>query len=238
MMVNLMREHVPQDARIHYVITDGGKAPNVVPGRAEAYYYIRHPDKDVASQIFERIRKAANGAALGTGTTVSFDQIGGTYDLLPNDTLGRVADRALRALPAIAYEPAEQAFIKEIQSTFPDRPKAADAAMPPYSSGELVYASTDVGDVSYTVPTVGIVIGTWPRGTALHSWQAVAASGGTVGYKGALLAAKVMALTAVELFQRPGLLAKAKAELATRRGAEFTYAPLLKTDNPRLDYRQ
>ena len=82
-MVNMMREHVLEDARIHYVITSGGKAPNVVPDFAEVYYYARHNKRDVVMDIFDRMVKAAEGAALGTGTTMDYEIIGGTHELLP-----------------------------------------------------------------------------------------------------------------------------------------------------------
>src|SRR5690606_9997063 len=89
-MVNMMREHIPQEARIHYVITNGGKAPNVVPDFAEVYYYARHSSREVVVDIFDRIVKAAEGAALGTGTTMEYEMIGGTHELLPNLTLQKI----------------------------------------------------------------------------------------------------------------------------------------------------
>src|SRR5262245_26263775 len=95
-MVNYLREHVPQDVRIHYVITNGGAAPNIVPEFAESYYYVRHPDPRVVAEVFERVKKAAEGAALGTGTTFDFEVINGVYSVLPNDVLGRVMDANLR----------------------------------------------------------------------------------------------------------------------------------------------
>jgi aminobenzoyl-glutamate utilization protein B len=94
-----MREHVPQETRIHYVITQGGEAPNVVPEVAEVYYYVRHPDQKVVAELMERVRKAAEGAALGTGTSVEFNQVGGTFDLLPNDALGHVMYESFRSVP-------------------------------------------------------------------------------------------------------------------------------------------
>ena len=94
-MANLMREHVPDGTRIHYVISNGGSAPNVVPDFAEAYYYVRHVDPAVVREVFARLRRAADGAALGTGTTVEFEQTGGVFSLLPNDTLGQVMQVAL-----------------------------------------------------------------------------------------------------------------------------------------------
>src|SRR5437763_5977781 len=99
-MVNYMREHVPQDARIHYLITNGGSAPNIVPEFSEVYYVVRHPDPRVAADIFERVKKAAEGAALGTDTKMDYELIGGDYSILPNDVLGRVVDSNLHKVGA------------------------------------------------------------------------------------------------------------------------------------------
>ncbi|MDF2640586.1 MAG: amidohydrolase [Novosphingobium lindaniclasticum] len=237
-MVNMMREHVPQETRIHYVITDGGKAPNVVPDTAEVYYYVRHPDQQQVADIMERVKKAAEGAALGTGTTVEYDQIGGTFDLLPNDTLGRVMYDNLKQVPLPTYTAQEQAFIDKIETTLPKGGRKRPTGVEPYSSGEIMSASTDVGDVSYTTPTAGMSAGTWAPGTPPHSWQAVAASGNSVGTKGAEVAAKTLALSAAQLFQSPDTLAAAKKELDERRGPDFVYRSLLGDKAPSLDYRK
>ena len=237
-MVNLMREHVPQETRIHYVITDGGKAPNVVPETAEVYYYVRHPDQQQVAQIMERVKKASEGAALGTGTNVEYDQIGGTFDLLPNDTLGHVMHDNLKRVPLPTYTPQEQAFIDKIVTSLPNGGRKRETGVAPYSSGEIMSASTDVGDVSYTTPTAGLSTGTWAPGTPPHSWQAVAASGTSIGVKGAAVAAKTMALTAAQLFQNPDTLAAAKKELDERRGPNFVYRSLLGDKAPSLNYRK
>jgi aminobenzoyl-glutamate utilization protein B len=186
----------------------------------------------------ERVKKAAEGAALGTGTTVEFNQVGGTFDLLPNDTLGHVMYDNLKSLTMPVHTAEEQAFITKIQSTFPKGTRMGDESVDPYSSGQLSSASTDVGDVSYTTPTAGMVAATWAPGTPPHSWQAVAMSGTSVGVKGAVTAAKTIALTAAQLFQSPDTLAQAKAELDKRRGPDFVYRSLLGDKAPSLDYRK
>lgn len=237
-MVNMMREHVPQDARLHYVITDGGRAPNVVPAAAEVYYYVRHPNQGVVVEIMERVQAAARGAAMGTGTTVEFAQVGGTFDLLPNDTLGRIVDGNLRLVGAPVWGEAERSFIERITPSFGSTVQVPSAAIQDYSSGAINYGSTDVGDVSYTTPTAGLRIATWAPGTAAHSWQAVAASGSSIGVKGATIAAKVLALSAAEMFQSPDALVAAQAELERRRGEGFIYRSLLGDNPPSLDYRR
>ena len=120
-MVNYMREHVPQDVRIHYVITNGGAAPNIVPEFAESYYYVRHPDPRVVAEVFERVKKAAEGAALGTGTTFDYEVINGVYSILPNDVLGRVMDANLRRVGPPAWTAEEMAFAEKLQKTLPGK---------------------------------------------------------------------------------------------------------------------
>ncbi len=239
MMVNMMREHVPQDARIHYVITDGGRAPNVVPDRAEVYYYVRHPDRAVVASIMDRVKQAAAGAAMGTGTTVEFVPTGGTFDLLPNDVLGQVIQHNLETVAVPAPTPAERAFADGLRKTLPPGGAALPpgGAIEPYASGMISYASTDVGDVSYATPTAGLLAATWAEGTPPHSWQAVAASGSSLGVKGAVMAAKALALTGAQLLGEPETIARARAELVRRRGAGFVYRSLLEAPGPALDYR-
>ncbi|KRG42670.1 amidohydrolase [Stenotrophomonas pictorum JCM 9942] len=238
-MANLMREHVPDGTRIHYVISNGGAAPNVVPDDAEAYYYVRHTDPVVVREVFERLHQAAQGAAMGTGTTVAFEQTGGVFSLLPNDTLGQVMQAALQRVGGVRYDVAERAFAERMQQTLERRPALDEAAaLQPYRADNAGSASTDVGDVSWIVPTAGVSTATWVPGTPAHSWQAVAASGSTIGAKGALNAAKTLALAAVALYQSPQTVAAAKTEFAQRRGADFTYQPLLQRTAPPLDYRR
>lgn len=236
MMVNQLREHVPQETRIHYIITKGGDAPNIVPEKAEAYYYVRHPDQGTLRDIFARVTAAAQGAALGTGTTMSFEQTGGTFDLLPNDVLGRVMFDNLRHVGGVTYSPEESVMAARMASSVTGgSPSPAD--IEDYESGRPGAASTDVGDVSYVVPTAGLSAAAWVAGTAAHSWQAVAASGATIGLKGTAVAASALALSAADLLRSPDILAAAKTELRHRRGADFTYRSLLGDQPPRLDYR-
>ncbi|TMM55924.1 amidohydrolase [Maribacter algarum] len=238
-MVNMMREHVIQEARIHYVITDGGKAPNVVPDFAEVYYYARHNKRDVVIDIFDRIVKAAEGAALGTGTTMDYEMIGGTHELLPNLTLQKLMHDNLSKIGGLEYTPEEKAFADKIAVSLGQ--KQADLAkaknIQPYKTEARAFGSTDVGDVSFTVPTVGMGAATWVPGTPAHSWQAVAAGGTSIGKKGMMVAAKTLTLTAMDLFKDKDLVAKAKTEFLERRGADFKYIPLLGERAPALDYR-
>ena len=237
-MVNMMREHIPQETRIHYVITNGGKAPNVIPDFAEVYYYVRHPKRKDVVEIFDRVVKAAEGAALGTGTKFSYDIIGGTHDLLINKTLAETMQANLDKVGGVNYTEAEIAFGKKIQPTMvaPVDMTTAATIKPLNYINEGNSGSTDVGDVSYTLPTVGLRAATWVPGTAAHSWQAVAAGGTEIGTKGMLVASKTMALTAIDLMSNPVLLAKAMEEFIKSKG-DYKYKALLGDIKPALNYR-
>lgn len=238
-MVNLMREHVPQESRIHYVITAGGAAPNVVPDFAEVFYYVRHPDPAVLDKIWDRVVDAARGAAMGTGTTMDFEIIHGNRNVLPNETLQKIIHAKLTAQGGITYDDRERAFAEKIYSTLisPRRVIGDQETIEPLKE-DTSSGSTDVGDVSWVVPTGGLRVATWVPGTSGHSWQAIAAGGTTIGYKGMQVAAKVMAQSAIELFTNPAIVVQAKKELDERRGADFVYKPLLGDRKPPLDFRK
>jgi aminobenzoyl-glutamate utilization protein B len=240
-MVNMMREHIPQETRIHYVITDGGKAPNVVPDFAEVYYYARHNDMRILDGIWERIVNAARGAALGTGTTMDFELTGSTWNVLPNEYLSRLQEKNLQRVGGVTYTPEERAFAEKIRQTLAasDLALGSEATLIPWKDDvAITSASTDLGDVSWRVPTVQLSAATWVPGTPAHSWQAAAAAGMTIGAKGMMVAAKTMALTAIDLFQDPSHIVRARAEFDQRRGPNFAYKTRLEGRKPALDYRR
>lgn len=237
MMANMMREHIPQDARMHYVITKGGAAPNVVPDAAEVFYYVRHPKPEGVKEIWTRLEDVARGAALGTGTTVEWEIIHGSYPLLVNETLAKMMHQKLTAVGGVSYSKEETAFAKAIHASFeaPDRALGEEQTIQPFKTS-LSYGSTDVGDVSWAAPTVGLNTATWVPGTPAHSWQAVAASGMSIGWKGTVVAAKTLTLAAIELYQNPELRAAARAEFEEKRKG-VKYEALLGDRKPPLDYR-
>lgn len=236
-MVNMMREHIPQETRIHYVITNGGKAPNVVPEFAEVYYYVRHPDKKIAVSIFDRVTKAAEGAALGTETKMDYEIIGGTHDLLINKTLAINMQTNLEKVGGVQYTADEIIFAKKIQSSFLSiKDSINSAAIIKPLQIEKNQGSTDVGDVSYVIPTVGVGTATWVPGTGGHSWQAIACGGTDIGIKGMIVAAKTIAFTAIDLFTNPDLIKKAKEEFIQTKGS-YQYKALLGDIKPALNYR-
>lgn len=240
-MANMLREHVPQETRIHYVITKGGAAPNVVPAEAEVYYYIRHPEMRQVKAIFERLVKCAEGASIGTETTFDYEVIGGAYNLLINATLAEVMHKNLSKVGGVNYTPEENKFAESIIESYPDlkvHPNDASKVAPFKIYERAGPYSTDVGDVSWLVPTVGMSAATWVPGTVAHSWQAVAAGGMSIGHKGMMVAAKSMALTAYDLYHQPETIEAAQAELKKRQGEDFTYEALLGDREPPLDYRK
>ena len=237
--VNYLREHIPDGTRIHYVVTDGGTAPNVVPDKAEVYYYVRHTDPQVVRDVFARMQKAAEGAAMASETKVSFEQTGGVYNMLVNDTLGQVMDQALREVGPPEWTAEEKAFAEAMTAQLPAGNKASPVSeIQPYAIGGGGGGSTDVADVSWVTPTAGMGAATWVPGTPAHSWQAVAAGGMSIGSKGAEVAAKTIALAGARLLREPQLIETAKAELDERRGADFTYEAMVGDRAPPLDYRK
>ncbi|TRZ76301.1 MAG: amidohydrolase [Chitinophagaceae bacterium] len=238
-MVNMMREHIPQETRIHYIITNGGKAPNVVPDFAEVYYYVRHPKRGDVVDIFDRVVKAAEGAALGTGTSMKYEIIGGTHDLLINKTLNEVMQSNLEKVGGITYTKEEIAFAEKLQPTFFTKAppiESANTIKPLSYQSEGNQGSTDVGDVSYAKPTVGLRVATWVPGTPAHSWQAVAAGGTEIGTKGMLVASKTMALTAIDFMLKPSIIAAATEEFKKAKG-DYNYKAILGDRKPALNYR-
>jgi aminobenzoyl-glutamate utilization protein B len=240
-MVNMMREHVPSSTRIHYIITRGGDAPNVVPAFAEVYYYVRNPSREVVYGVWNRVTKAAQGAALGTETAVDWEIIGGVHETLPNEALAKAIHANLALVGGVHYTAEETAFSERLRESLPGK-------LPPLSLASEVQAwdpkpladgggSTDVGDVSWAVPTMGFTAATWVPGTPAHSWQAVAAGGTSIGTKGMQIAAKTLALSAVDLFTHAELLTEVKREFLAKRGSDFTYKALLGTRKPALNYR-
>jgi aminobenzoyl-glutamate utilization protein B len=237
-MTNLMREHVPQETRIHYVITSGGEAPNVVPDYAQVYYYVRHPDAAAVRSIWARIEAAAKGAAAGTGTSVDWEIMHGNLNLLANTVIVKRLQANLERLGGFSYNAREQAFADTIYASLdtPERALGTEQTVMAIETG-VSMGSTDVGDISWTVPTGEFTTATWVPGTPPHSWQAIAAGGTTIGIKGLQLAAKTLALTAADLYEDPQLIQTAKQVLNEQRGADFNYQPLLGNRKPALDYR-
>ena len=241
--VNYLREHVIQEARIHYVITNGGGAPNVVPDRAEVWYYVRAPRRDQVDHLTAWVRDIAKGAALMTGTRLEEDMQGGCYDVLPNNFLADLAQDMLKVVGPIEYTEEELAYAKTVMDGFApgtcelnlrarnmpesmlEKPLHGEIG-PIYDEGHVSGGSTDVGDVSYITPTVQVHTTCHPTAIPGHSWGITATAGMSIGHKGMMLAAKAMALTGVALYQDPKLIEQAQAEFKEKTGGQPYKTPL------------
>lgn len=241
-MVNMLREHIPTASRIHYVITNGGEAPNIVPEVATVSYYIRHPNREVLQDLTKWLGEAAAGAAQGTQTTVETEIVAGFYERLPNRALAEVVQKNLESVGGIHYDTRERAFAEEIVkgNGLPITALDEVARVQPLADEKPSQGggSSDVGDVSWNVPTVSFGTATFVPGSPGHSWQNVAAGGTTIGTKSLINTAKVFALTAIDLYTKPTLVEEVKKEFDSRRGAGFKYESLLGDRAPALDYRK
>lgn len=243
-MVNALREHIVSDARIHYVITNGGGlSPNVVPAEAEASYYVRAKNTEELFEILNRVDAAADGAALGTGTAVNKNRLGGAiYPLLLNKPFTKLIQKHFERLGGIQWDEREQAFAKDIAKTTGATQEDLDKVktVAPFDEakfGTLGGGSTDVGDVSWNVPVASFGTAVFVPGSPGHSWQNVASGGTTIGTKGAILAAKVFSLTAIDLYRNPSLLNEIKADFEASKGKDYKYTPIVPDKGPELDYR-
>jgi aminobenzoyl-glutamate utilization protein B len=237
--VDLLREHIPQESRLHYVITRGGVAPNIVPETAEIYMYARHPRIDVLDGIWERIIKAAEAGALATGTTMEMEIVGSTPELLPNESLISLIDRHLREVGGVTYSADERAFAETLQKTFAAgsaRPIDEAATVRPPEE-PLTIGSTDAADVSWVVPTGWLLAATYVPGTSGHTWQATACTGGSIGRKGMMVAAKTLALTAMDLLTDPAQVSAARASFEKTKAGRPYKSRIPAGAKPPLRYR-
>jgi len=220
--VNYLREHIIPEARIHYVITKGGEAPNIVPAEAEVWYYIRAPKRAQVEQLFQRVKDIARGAALMTGTTLETDLLQGAHELLSNKALADLMYRKFLEIGPPPFREEELGLARSLLGDEPRKEGLLDDSIHPPDPGFVLPGSTDLGDVSWLVPTANLAVAAWPKGTVPHSQQACQAAGSSIGFKAMLVAAKVLALTAWELLQRPEELLKIREEFH-RSTEDFEY---------------
>ena len=218
--VNYMREHIKQDARIHYVITNGGGHPNVVPPEAEVWYYIRADKHTDVEEYFKWITEIARGAAAMTRTTLKTVQVDtDMHEVLPNRTLSDVINRNLELVGPPRFTDEEKEFARKTQAPLPGTYDTALSerieAMTDKPGQGL--ASTDVGDLSWFMPVGELNVASYTYGAPGHSWQIVACTGMSIGEKGMMVAAKTLASSAIEVLQTPALLDKARADFKAIR---------------------
>ncbi|MBF8293105.1 MAG: amidohydrolase [Steroidobacteraceae bacterium] len=210
--VNYLREHVPEDTRIHYVVTDGGDQPNVVPARAGSWYYVRADRHDAVEKVYARIVDIARGAALMTGTEVSIVVEGDSHEVLPNRALAHLIDENLQAVGPPRFDEEDRAFARETQKDLGsklDRALFEDIDPVPAQPGQGT-ASTDQGDLSWHVPTGSLVVASYAFGAPGHSWQVAASTGMSIGEKAMDVAARTLATTGFDLLTQPELLERAR----------------------------
>lgn len=251
--VNFLREHVIQDARIHYVIEKGGDQPNVVPAYARSWYYIRAPEREQLEFIYDWILDIAKGAAMMTRTEVKVEFMEGIYNVIPNQTIVDLLVENMQEIGPPKYDDEDLKFAREIAKTIPKDTKMAqlrkskrprwedlmdkmidDEIPKPWGEGETIHGSTDVADVSWQIPTVEFGTATWILGTPAHSWQAVAQSGVGLGHKSLIFAAKAMATTALDLLTEESKLKKAQEEHRKRVMDKKYKSPIPKDQKPPL----
>ncbi|WP_255171091.1 amidohydrolase [Natrononativus amylolyticus] len=251
--VEYMREHVSDDARLHYAITDGGDAPNVVPPEATVWYFVRAPEREEVERNTEWLRDIAEAAAMMSQTDVTERFLTGCYDYRANEAVSEVIWENIRAVGPIEYDEADYAFARELRETVPEDRLEANLAdvpddlaaeireealypepVPPFDHDQHTHGSTEVGDVSWIVPTGQFRAATWPVGAPGHSWQVVAANG-DFGLKGVAFAAKVLAGATYDLLADETALTAARDEFESEIGADAYETPLPEDATPPFD---
>jgi aminobenzoyl-glutamate utilization protein B len=220
--VNMMREHVEPTARIHYIIKDGGKAVNVVPDSAVVLLSYRDVDRERVNEGVAWIKDIAKGAGLATQTESLAIDYFGLHDLLPNSPLADRMQKHLNTVGLPEYTSEEQSFATTLQEAAGLKPTGMTRQIRPIPNEPTRGGFTDVGDVSYLTPTMGIAVSAVPQGIALHTWMATASHGTSIGFKGAVIASKVLALTGVDVLTDAELRKQAKADFDERTDG-YTY---------------
>ncbi len=231
---NFMREHMISDARLHYVITHGGDTPNVVPAEAEVHYFVRAPERHQVEELYARLINIAKGATLMTDTTMEIDFLSGTYNTMYTKVVDDVISNSMKKVGAPRFNKDDIAFANELKKTIPKDslegyirlipPDMLEFAkvilsqplnkiiIPPMGKGKVMPGSTDVADVSWKLPLGEFMTACEISGSPGHSWQNVATSGMSIGHKGMLTAAKILAVSALEFMQNPNLVEYAHKE--------------------------
>jgi aminobenzoyl-glutamate utilization protein B len=217
--VNLMREHMPLSSRVHYVIPDGGDVPNVVPDHAAVWIWARDQKRSEVEKLYARLRKIAEGAALMTETKAEVKLQAGSWEVLTNNTGARLLDANLRWIGTPTYTAEEDAFAKKIQAATQVPVVGMNREIEALDAQVEEGGSSDVGDVSWIVPTLNLTVVTSPKNAPWHAWPVVATGGTSIGHKGMIVAAKTLAATMVDLYEKPAALRDVRAEFEKKRGA-------------------
>lgn len=234
--LNFLREHLRPTARLHYVIVEGGGAPNVVPDHARAWYYVRDIDRESVEKDYERVLKVIDGAAKMTETTYKIHFKSGVHETLANRAGGEVVYANLLLVGAPVFTEEEQAFAKEIQKNLGLEQKGLSTKVEPFSLPEKSWGSgsTDVAEVSWLTPTTSLGVAFTPQGTPGHHWSAVACGGMSIGHKCLAVAAKVMAASGLHFLAQPEMIQKMRDEWTVRKKGREYKSPLPADLQPRV----
>jgi aminobenzoyl-glutamate utilization protein B len=232
--VNLMREHIKPTARIHYVIPRAGEAPNVVPEYAKVWYYVRDVNREEVNKHYDRILKIAEGAALATGATYKVRLITGVHEYLFNRPLQELMQANLELVGPPKFTAEEQVFGRALQKSLGKEGKGIHSKVEPLADElkPLEGSSTDVAEVSWITPTAAFYVATAPEDVPWHSWATSASHGTNIGQKGAVVAAKVIAATGIDLLTRPDTVQKARAYFQKASGGKPYQSPIPKDQPP------
>ena len=241
--IEFLREHVPSNTRIHYIVSKGGVAPNVVPDLAQMFLMARHPSGQTLAGIWDRIAKIGEGAALMTGTTMDLKIVSDDSNIIANDALAPLAQKNIEEVGGYTMTEAQKDFALKLQKTLGtesapslDLTKEVQPLKP--FDPNAPAASTDVGDISWNVPTIGFRAATFVPGVAAHTWQAAASAGMSIGQDGMVVAAKALSLTAIDLFASPQLVAAAKADFQKQLVGKTYISAIPMGQKPPLNYRE
>ena len=230
----LMREHVLPTARMHRAIKEGGLAPNIIPDHARVQWFVRDSSGERVTEMLGRLRKAAEGAALGTETTAKVTLLASTRDPVTNEPLAKLLQKNLERVGAPKWSAEDEALAKAIQTEVGIPVVGLSHEVLPWKRGRGATASSDIGEVSAAHPLAELAVETAPVGAPWHHWDVASCAGGELGEKGMLVAAKVLASSAVDLLKDPALVAQAKAEFQKATGGKPYVSPLAKDAVPKV----
>lgn len=216
--VNLMREHIRPTSRMHYTIVAGGDVPNVVPEYGKVWIWARDWERSEVDGLLARIRKLAQGAAIMTETSSTLTVQGGSWEILTNLAGAKLLNANLQWLGPVSYTAQEDRFARDIQRATGVPEAGMDREIRPLENQEMEGGSTDVGDVSWVVPTLHLTVATSPKDAPWHAWPVVATGGMSIGHKGMVRAAKTLAATMVDLYEQPRALKEVRAEFEEKKG--------------------
>lgn len=234
--INYYREHIKPTVRIHYHIQDAGQVVNVVPDYSRIWVRVRDSSREGLEPVWKQVEKMASGAAIMANVDYKVSLISGIHELLVNRTGSAALQKNLEFLGPISYTEEEQVFAKKIQESTGKPQIGLESKIEPMEETEehSMGGSTDVGDVSYVVPTIRLSATTAPNGTPWHSWAVVAAGGMSIGHKGMAYAAKALSMTMVDLFTNPELVTNVKAEFKEKKG-DYVYKGIIPDGPPPIN---